>query len=147
MKIEEYLKNIEDNNVSYWLYVRENLKPNDYVKLNTGEITRSINVSPIRGNKIYYANGDNCWFDILAVRNFSPNKIDLIEVGDYVNGYRIDQINPYYIINKDGTKTKKLELISNGNNLYDNVYVIKEDEIKSILTREMFESMEYKVGD
>lgn len=127
MKMEEYLKNIEDNNVSYWLYVRENLKPNDYVKLNTGEITRSMNVSPIKGNKVYYANGDDCWFDISAVRNFSPNIIDLIEVGDYVNGLLIKSI---------------------GDNFYNCGHtLVYFKNIKSIVTKEQFESIEYKVGE
>ena len=126
MKIEDYLKNIEDSNVGYYLYVRENLKPNDYVKLNTGEITRSINVSPIKGNKIYYANGDDCWFDVMAVRNFSPNIIDLIEVGDYVNGYKVEDLDNLGYIDFGGDE-------------------IKYDDIKSIVTKEQFERCEYKI--
>ena len=126
MKIEDYLKNIEDSNVGYYLYVRENLKPNDYVKLNTGEITRSINVSPIKGNKIYYANGDDCWFDVMAVRNFSPNIIDLIEVGDHVNGYKVEDLDNLGYIDFGGDE-------------------IKYDDIKSIVTKEQFERCEYKI--
>ena len=96
--------------------------------------------------ELYKYNDNGGWF-IRENCKSSPNIIDLIEAGDYVNGYRIDQINPYYIINKDGTKIKKLELVSNGNNLYDTAYVIKENEIKSIVTREQFESMKYKMGE
>lgn len=60
----------------------------------------------------------------------SHNIIDLIEVGDYVNGYKVR-----------GTSVSTL--------LLDNFNMIKiEDyEIKSIVTKEQFSSMEYRLGD
>ena len=63
----------------------------------------------------------------------SPNIIDLIEVGDYVNGYRITTIGSNGIYAED-----------------ENGYLIKmftKEDIKSIVTKERFESMEYKVGE
>ena len=57
----------------------------------------------------------------------SNNIIDLIEVGDYVNGY--------LIIRKTTTLLTK--------QLSD----IKPNEIKSIVTKEQFSSMEYKVNE
>lgn len=139
MKMSDYLKNIEDNNVSYWLYVRENLKPNDYVKLNTGEITRSINVSPIKGNRIYYANGDDCWFDISAVRNFSLNIIDLIEVGDVVKFdiFTSLETNNHLIGYTNIDSKEMIKEIKND----------KSYKVLSIITHEQIESMEYKVGE
>ena len=56
----------------------------------------------------------------------SPNIIDLIEVGDYVNGYEV---------------TSKDQFLGFGNHDW---YMIN-DEIKSIVTKEQFESMEYKL--
>lgn len=56
----------------------------------------------------------------------SPNIIDLIEVGDYVNGFPI--------IGKTDN-----ELLAVG------FMKFEENDIKSILTKEQFESMEYKV--
>ena len=129
MKKEEYLKNIADSDLDYYLYVKGHLKPNDYVKLNTGEITRSINVSPIKENKIYYANGNDCWFDVTAVRDFSSNIIDLVQVGDYVNGEKVLSI--------DTDDCKDYNINNKGWNCF---------EIKSIVTKEQFESMEYKIG-
>ena len=145
MKMEEYLKNIEDNNVSYWLYVRENLKPNDYVKLNTGEIIRSMNVSPIKGNKVYYANGDDCWFDISAVRNFSSNIIDLIELGDLVRLFMEDDIdkedtNIFEVIAITDDK-KEIGVFTSD---FEIEFVPKEN-LRGIVTKEQFESMEYKL--
>ena len=61
----------------------------------------------------------------------SPNIIDLIEVGDYVNGEEIIQV-----IN-DG-KMSRVKSI-------DGTYF--ENDIKSIVTKEQFESMEYKVKE
>ena len=140
MKRSDYLKNIEDNNVSYWLYVRENLKPNDYVKLNTGEITRSINVSPIRGNRIYYANGDDCWFDISAVRNFSPNILELLEPMDLL----------YVDISPDNCGGIVVPRVPETlNELEEYIEKIKSGEciLKYVVTHEQLEKDMYKVGE
>ena len=56
----------------------------------------------------------------------SPNIIDLIEVGDYVNGYEV---------------TSKDQFLGFGN--HD--WYMTNDEIKSIVTKEQFESMEYRI--
>ena len=63
----------------------------------------------------------------------SHNIIDLIEVGDYVNGMRIDDMD---IHNKRLYREMRYD--------YE---IIDEKEIKSIVTKEQFESMSYKVGD
>ena len=63
------------------------------------------------------------------------NILDLIEVGDYVNGYKITLIHETY------------------NALYaedEQGYLIKsfgKDDIKSIVTKEQFSSMKYRLGD
>lgn len=61
----------------------------------------------------------------------SPNIIDLIEVGDYANGYRVINCDKYeiYVDTQDFNE------------------VLFESDIKSIVTKEQFKSMEYKVGD
>ena len=61
----------------------------------------------------------------------SHNIIDLIEVGDYVNGYKVRQ-------DEEG-KLYYHKIIG-----YD---LLEKCEIKSIVTKEQFESMSYKVGD
>lgn len=58
----------------------------------------------------------------------SYNIIDLIEVGDYVNGYQV---------------TSKDQFLGIGN--HD--WYIADYEIKLIVTKEQFESMSYKVGE
>ena len=63
----------------------------------------------------------------------SHNIIDLIEVGDYVNGMRVDDIDIH-------SKRLYREM------RYD-YEIISEKEIKSIVTKEQFESMEYRLGE
>lgn len=62
--------------------------------------------------------------------------IDLIKEGDYVNGHKV-----IYTIGKVH-KQVFVEYV-NMNDLLE----IKPQQIKSIVTREQFESMEYKVGE
>jgi hypothetical protein len=61
----------------------------------------------------------------------SPNIIDLIEVGDYVNGNKVLDREDYLLWVFD-------------NEEQDTLYYNEED-IKSIVTKEQFESMKYKV--
>ena len=65
----------------------------------------------------------------------SPNIIDLIEVGDYVNGHLVLNVIDF----NDNTRNLSLEKI------YDST--IAEEEIKSIVTKEQFKSMEYRIGE
>ena len=59
----------------------------------------------------------------------SSNLIDLIEVGDYVNGKYVDKIGQY----KDGKSIIAL------------IGIIDEADIKKVVTKEQFESISYKV--
>ena len=65
----------------------------------------------------------------------SYNIIDILEVGDYVNG------NPVCIIKEDEHNRKWIYTDSN----YKYGYL--EEDIKSILTHEQMEQMAYKVGE
>ena len=74
----------------------------------------------------------------------SPKIIDLIEVGDYVNGCKIIEL----ATNIDG----KVLYLETDITEFDNVYAcghinIYEKDIKSIVTKEKFESMEYRIGE
>lgn len=70
------------------------------------------------------------------IAKHSTNIIDLIEVGDYVNGYKvIDIIKGFKVI------IDKLELDTT-TGTYKNIGI---KDIKSILAHENFEDMEYKV--
>lgn len=58
----------------------------------------------------------------------SDNPIDLIELGDYVNGYRVTYVYPN-LIKVDST----------------DIWEIHPHDIKSIVTKEQFASVKYEV--
>ena len=74
--------------------------------------------------------GWNCGLDEKEILKASHNIIDLIEVGDYINGRIVDE---FIYLDKFG--------------LISLTELEKEDEkfIKSIVTKEMYSSVEYRV--
>ena len=68
----------------------------------------------------------------------SYNIIDLIEVGDYVNGKLVSKISTDYIF--DYSEEIKIIYFS------EKDYIYSTKDIKSIVTKEQFESISYKVG-
>lgn len=76
------------------------------------------------------------------IKNHSSNIIDLIEVGDYVNGKEV----VYDVYDTDTIdKHKCIEVsISNDNST---TWTIVDIEIKSIVTKEQFESVQYKLDN
>ena len=67
----------------------------------------------------------------------SDNIIDLIEVGDYVNGSKV-----YYCYCADEDSTGLFIDTEKGRQWLD-----KPSQVKSIITKEQFESMSYKVSE
>ena len=65
----------------------------------------------------------------------SHNIIDLIEVGDYVNGFRVDEVE----------HSKSTIFIGNTKKVIEQA--LWSNDIKSIVTKEQFEIMSYKIGD
>ena len=68
----------------------------------------------------------------------SYNIINLIEVGDYVNGERIISI---ILIDICGN-----EVLDNQHIFYKDGEIFEKD-IKTVVTKEQFESMSYRIGD
>ena len=96
-------------------------------------------------------NDDTEYIHELDIIKFRKSIIDLIEEGDYVNGYKIDYINskcetpflrsnqPYRVDN-----TLYSTLAEKGKDYNQPLHFYNED-IKSIVTKEQFESMKYEV--
>lgn len=140
MSRKEYLKNVKDSEVGYALFVRKNIKKEDYAKLNTGKI---VKVTEIRANKvdknaIYYGVIEwDMWFADSAVVNFSPNIIDLIEVGDIIH---------YETYGEE--KIRQVTDVSSEAVWVNNWYIPKcEIKLFSILTKEQFNSIKYVIGE
>ena len=64
--------------------------------------------------------------------NCSYNIIDLIEVGDYVNGFYVEDVKETFVN------------VATGSNYFQSPS-INEEDIKSIVTKEQFESMKYNL--
>lgn len=79
-------------------------------------------------------------FDKKLIKSHSKNIIDLIEVGDYVNGELVIQKDKYFDwIYIDKTRYEE----DRGEEVHE---YIKQEEIKSIVTREQFNSIKYVLG-
>lgn len=75
----------------------------------------------------------------------SYNIIDILEVGDYVNGSEVLGFENEYIEEDD--KYVPFGIITENCYLDNNKSWIIEKDIKSIVTKEHFEQMAYKVGE
>ena len=105
----------------------------EYVRTKNGEIHKVIEVNEDPQDWNYYKYKNNMGdFEIYIVKH-SKNIINLIEVGDYVNGYRVRCV--YLEGKKHYIKLENFDL-----RVYDK-------EIKSIVTHEQFEAMKYKVEE
>lgn len=77
----------------------------------------------------------------------SYNPIDLIEVGDYVNGECVTDIDLTYFNGTDRLeKPKRVGVIVGNGEMFKFSYHIKNEDIKSIVTKEQFDSMKYEIG-
>jgi len=73
----------------------------------------------------------------------SPNIIDLIEVGDYVNGLKVSRVGGTY----HGRKDKAIYCDYCVDKETGKWTMIYDDEIKSIVTKEQFSQMEYRIEE
>ena len=106
-----------------------NLEIGEYVRTEIGTIGKVVRI-----NEIYFTIENNRGeIDVLYEGNqkHSKNIIDLIEVGDYVNGKEIHEID------------------ENRKRLYsyekDDYNTILNRDIQRVVTKEQFSNMEYRV--
>ena len=90
----------------------------------------------------YYLTDDELKLVEESIIKSSPNIIDLIEVGDYVNGYPVEKV--YQPINEELGKIVRFATDNTSGWEYE-AEEIYERDIKSIVTKEQFEEMEYKI--
>lgn len=110
------------------------IKDDEYIRTDTGKIDKVINAN------YYMPQYIECEKDLIFKNNIvkhSSNLIDLIYCGDYVNGIKIISI----IQQADTVKT--ISLCG-----FDNDYLdikLNNRDIKTVVTKEMMESISYKV--
>lgn len=115
------------------------MKVGDYVRTKHlgGSIERIIEIIPIEKTpdliELYTTDISTLYNSRITkdeIIKSSPNIIDLIEVGDYVDRLRVVEKQEDYIV---------VETFD------ERIFIYKNEPIKSIVTKERFESMEYKV--
>ena len=112
----------------------------DYVRTKYG-IAKIEEIKPDKKHNTIWYTVDKAQYHCFLTREqeiikSSPNIIDLIEAGDYVNEERVFGFGKFKY--DDGTE----EITSL---TLDKTISCLPEDIKSIVTREQFESMEYKV--
>lgn len=108
-----------------------------YVRTEWDCICKLININDYREPNMKYGVEANYLKDIAfigknEIKDASFNIIDLIEVGDYVNGSEICKIS-----------WDSLGLILETTDYFK----IRETDIKTVLTKQQFESMSYRIGE
>ena len=120
------------------------MKVGDYVRTKhygISKITGIYNKDKIELDKVNAFGIKGVCYMVENVIKSSPNIIDLIEVGDYVNGLKVSSIGGTYY----GRKDKAIYCDYCENKETGKWTMIYDDEIKSIVTKEQFTSMEYKL--
>ena len=117
------------------------LKVGQFARLKSGCICKIININDFREPNMKYGVEANYLKDVMFVGDddvvkASYNITDILEIGDYVNGYPICEIVEYEndtraIVIDDDTKA----------------IIWKNQDIKSVITHEQMEQMAYKVGE
>ena len=88
--------------------------------------------------KEFHDSYEQCYSDTINIIKASDSIIDLIEPGDYVNGKRV-----YNISIVDGLKYLDVEV----EDYLSDMPFINADQITSIVTKEMFDSVKYEVNN
>lgn len=113
---------------------RNEIEVNDYVRTKNGVIDKVDALYGMIENTVHLENQK--WFDIKNIVKHSKQLIDLVECGDFVNGYRVT--DKYLFAGG------KPVLETEGNDT--NCKCLCEKDIKIILTKESYMANCYKVG-
>lgn len=108
----------------------------EYVRTKDGKIDKLIN------SNFYMSIYVECEKGLYLIENIvkhSKNLIDLIECGDFVNGYKVISVD--YDVMNDTTECIELDL--NSNYQYNFISI---RQIQTILTKEQYMANCYKVG-
>ena len=124
------------------------LEVGQFARLKSGYICKIININDFREPNMKYGVEANYLKDVMFIGyddvvKASYNIIDLIQLGDYVNGSKVIDIS---IIGKDKEKWVWVEQMEDNDNKYGDDYVgYNNEQIKSIVTKEQFESIKYSL--
>lgn len=118
------------------------LEVGQFARLKSGYIVKILNV------KDYWIETDTRFITRTFPQDFakaSYNIIDILEVGDYVNGSEVLDFENKYTEEDD--KFVPIGVITENCYLENTDSWIIEKNIKTVITHEQFEQMAYKVGE
>ena len=121
------------------------LEVGQFARLKSGYICKIININDFREPNMKYGVEANYLKDVMFIGDddvvkASYNIIDILEVGDYVNGNKVIEIEKNYKF-IDGTIR---DILWTDTKMQKPIW---DKTIKSIVTKEQFEQMAYKVGE
>lgn len=117
------------------------IKVGDYIRTDDGCIGKVTKIiDPDTEEKYYCCDTSMAGGYEADIKKHSPNIIDLVEVGDYVNGKCV-----FATENRINDNGKKVILAENYDEWTDDG-VISNKDIKTILTHELYEENCYRVG-
>lgn len=119
IKVGEYVRTPEQGFIGQLVEINKDVL--NYYKIDVGREVRRTN--GMSDNYIYSRDG----FGL----KHSSNLIDLIQCGDYVNGEPVEKIETGLDWGREITTTTE--------------YLTNEEDIETIVTKEQFESISYKV--
>lgn len=124
-----------------------------YGRTNLGRILIFAYIEKAQGerykDKVILSDGKKILYDFYYFKKGeqivkeSTNLIDIIEKGDYVNGYLVEAID--YYEDENGNLFDVLGVVFTDDD-YAYSKVLKNINIHSIVTKERFKSVEYEVG-
>ena len=115
-----------------------------YVRTKEGKIFNCF-ASESMGKPVYYIKDSltNGFIDYNEVYKISPNIIDIVQAGDYVNELPVEGYYTRYGEEKDDYIKIGIVTLED---YWEGTFTSYE-YIKSIVTKEMFSSISYKVGE
>ena len=119
--------------------MKNELKDNEYIRTDTGKIDKVINAN------YYMPQYIECEKDLIFKNNIvkhSSNLIDLIQKDDFVNGDRVVAID--YTEDENGNYVDVLGIMEIDDD-YAYPIELRVINIQEIVTKEMMESISYKV--
>ena len=135
----------------------DKIEQGEWLRTNTGEIGKVFKVELAKEEREKYPNNPykGYWRDKYVtdvrrgyctrqvIKKHSKNIIDLIEVGDYVNGMLVVSVTE--IILDDKSIKEKIVFVNRDENCTLKPLQISNEDIKTIVTKEKFASMEYRL--
>ncbi len=115
--------------------MEDKIEVGEYIKDKEGNITKICNILNLDRDMYLYVGEDGFQYSDNAIVRHSKQLIDLMEVGDFVNGHKVKAI---YL--NGATKYIKLD------NAYKDGQGTRtyEENIETILTKELYEANCYK---